>query len=134
MTEDRPPETLDELGARLKEVRARSEAGLSGRGAPKSGQGPGGEGSLLGLAFRFGVELVSALAVGLGIGYVLDRWLGTTPWFMVVFFFLGAAAGMLNVYRATLSLGMGETGTNEGKGQQSGIPGAGNTKRPERDG
>ena len=108
MIDGQAPEPLDDLDARLKAARARSTAK-----APGGGLGSGSEGSLLGMAFRFGVELVSALAVGLGIGYFLDRWLGTSPWFMVVFFFLGAAAGMLNVYRATLLLGMGNSGTDD---------------------
>ena len=58
-----------------------------------------------GLAMRIGTELVAAIAVGVGVGYVLDMWLGTRPWLMVVFFFLGSAAGMLNVYRATAFMG-----------------------------
>ena len=57
-------------------------------------------------AFRTGIELVSALAVGVGIGFGLDKWLDTTPWFLVVFFFLGAAAGFLNVYRAARGIGL----------------------------
>ena len=63
----------------------------------------------LGLAFRTGIELVSALAVGVGIGFLLDKWLDTTPWFLVVFFFLGAAAGILNVYRAASDIGRAPT-------------------------
>ena len=43
---------------------------------------------------------MAALAVGVGIGWLLDRWLGTLPLFLLIFFFLGAAAGLLNVYRA----------------------------------
>ncbi len=35
----------------------------------------------------------------------MDKWLGTRPWGMVVFFFLGVAAGMLNVYRAVAGMG-----------------------------
>ena len=58
------------------------------------------------LAFRIGTELVSALVVGVGIGFLLDKWLDTTPWFLVVFFFLGAAAGILNVYRAASGFGL----------------------------
>jgi ATP synthase protein I len=46
------------------------------------------------------------------VGYVLDLWLGTKPWLMVVFFFLGSAAGMLNVFRATAS--MGQRGDSDG--------------------
>lgn len=60
----------------------------------------------LAFALRIAVELVSALAVGMGIGWAVDRWFGTRPWGLVVFFFLGAAAGMLNVYRAVSGSGM----------------------------
>ena len=60
----------------------------------------------MGLAFRIGIELVAALAVGVGIGWLLDVWLDTKPWLMVVFFFLGAGAGILNVYRTVSSYGL----------------------------
>ena len=39
-----------------------------------------------------------------GLGIVLDRWLGTTPWLLIVFFVLGCAAGFLNVYRTAQEL------------------------------
>jgi ATP synthase protein I len=89
---------LEALESRLKRLRGsqpgRSEAT---RGSdPRSG---------LNLAARVGVELVAALLVGGGIGWLLDEWLGTRPWLMVVFFVLGAAAGMLNVYRLMKGLG-----------------------------
>lgn len=58
------------------------------------------------MAFRVGVDLVAGLAIGVGIGVLLDHWLGTGPWLMVVFFVLGAAAGFLNVYRTVSGLGM----------------------------
>lgn len=58
----------------------------------------------MGLAFRIGVELVAGLVVGGGIGWLLDRWLNTGPLLLIVFFFLGAAAGMLNVWRAVKHL------------------------------
>ncbi len=57
------------------------------------------------IALRIGVELVAALAVGVAIGIGLDRWLGTTPWLMVVFIVLGAAAGILNVVRVMAGMG-----------------------------
>lgn len=52
-----------------------------------------------GIGLRVGVELVSALAVGLAIGWGLDRWLGTAPWLLLLFVMAGGAAGILNVYR-----------------------------------
>ena len=74
---------------------ARSERGLdkpptSGGAVPQSPWGFG---------LRAGVEVVSALVVGIGIGFWLDRWLGTWPWLFLVFFVLGSAAGVMNVYR-----------------------------------
>ena len=63
--------------------------------------------NILGLAFRIGVELVSAVAIGFAIGWLLDNWLDTKPWFMIVFIFLGGAAGILNVFR--LANGFGYT-------------------------
>jgi ATP synthase protein I len=52
-----------------------------------------------GIGFRAGVEVFSALLVGIGIGWFLDRWLGTWPLLFLVFFLLGSVAGVLNVYR-----------------------------------
>ena len=56
-------------------------------------------GSFMGSAFKLGTELVSAVAVGTIIGVILDNWFDTKPWLIIIFFFLGAAAGMLNVFR-----------------------------------
>ena len=57
-------------------------------------------GTLLGFAFKLGTEFVAAVAVGTIIGFILDNWFDTKPWLIIIFFFLGAAAGMLNVIRA----------------------------------
>ena len=57
-------------------------------------------GSFMGSAFKLGTELVAAVAVGTIIGFILDALFGTKPWLIIIFFFLGAAAGMLNVIRA----------------------------------
>ena len=46
-----------------------------------------------------GIALVAATAIGLLIGYGLDRLLGTTPWLTMVFALLGIAAGFLNLFR-----------------------------------
>ena len=53
----------------------------------------------MGIGVRVGVELVAALAVGLAIGWSLDRWLHTTPWLLALFVLLGGAAGVANVWR-----------------------------------
>jgi ATP synthase protein I len=56
-------------------------------------------GSFMGGAFKLGTELVAAVAVGTIIGFILDTWFDTKPWLIIIFFFLGAAAGMSNVIR-----------------------------------
>lgn len=51
------------------------------------------------IAARVGVEMVAATVVGAGLGYGLDRWLGTAPWLLIVGVFLGATAGILGIFR-----------------------------------
>ena len=46
-----------------------------------------------------GFAFVLAIVIGFGGGYLLDQWLGTKPWLSFLGFFLGLAAGILNVYR-----------------------------------
>jgi ATP synthase protein I len=89
---------LSDLKARLRAARTRD--------GKRAGDGtePGNSG--VGIAVRVGIELTGTLAVGVGIGWLLDRWLGSGPWLMVVFFFLGGAAGILNVYRAVKNIGL----------------------------
>jgi ATP synthase protein I len=55
--------------------------------------------SIGGAGVQVGVELVAGVIGGALIGYWLDRWFDTWPVMFLVFFFLGAAAGMLNAYR-----------------------------------
>jgi ATP synthase protein I len=51
-------------------------------------------------ALRAGTDLVAAVIVGAGMGYGIDRWLGTLPFGMIVLTLLGFVAGFLNIYRA----------------------------------
>ena len=57
------------------------------------------KGTFMGSAFKLGTELVSAVAVGTIIGFILDSWFDTKPWLIIIFFFLGTAAGILNVIK-----------------------------------
>lgn len=61
-------------------------------------------GSAMGTAFRISTELVAGLVVGGLIGWQLDKWLGSSPVFLLVFFLLGAAAGILNVVRTAWNM------------------------------
>ncbi len=57
-------------------------------------------GSSMGSAFKMSTELVSAVAVGTIIGFILDNWFGTKPWLILIFFFIGVVAGIMNVIRS----------------------------------
>lgn len=72
---------------------------------PKPRPQPGSShSSAVGLAFRLGLEFTGGVVVGTVIGVLLDRWLGTAPWLMILFVFLGAGAGFANMYRAAKGL------------------------------
>ena len=100
MTDDKRPSDLDDLDAKLRAAQARH-----GENTPRRAGLPSSSTGGLSIAFRIGVELVSALAIGVGIGWLLDQWFGTSPLLLIVFFILGAAAGMLNVYRTAKGFG-----------------------------
>ena len=61
-------------------------------------------GLFFGNAFRLGTELVAAVAVGTIIGFILDNWFDTKPWLIIIFFFVGVVAGILNVIRSAKKL------------------------------
>ena len=58
----------------------------------------------LGNALKLGTELVAAVVVGTIIGFILDNWFGTKPWFIITFFFIGVSAGILNVIRVAKNM------------------------------
>lgn len=53
---------------------------------------------------RIATEMVAALIVGAGLGYLLDRWLETSPIFLVAMLLLGFAAGLMSVFRVMKGL------------------------------
>jgi ATP synthase protein I len=102
MSEDPQADPLARLGAEIdKARRERLRKETKGRTAPPQGA--------LGLGLRIAAELVAALCVGLALGWVFDRTFGTRPWGLIVFFLLGSAAGMVNVFRAAKGIGKGST-------------------------
>jgi ATP synthase protein I len=109
MAEDQPQPPREDFDARLREARRREEPddGPVSR-ARETSQG-------MGLAFRIVSEFVAAVVVGVGIGLLLDSWLDTKPWLLIVFVLLGTSAGTLNVYRVINSQtpdGNKDAGTN----------------------
>ena len=56
--------------------------------------------SPIGTAFKLSTELVSAVVVGTIIGFILDKTFGTKPWLIIIFFFVGVVAGIINVVRS----------------------------------
>lgn len=99
MSESRPPDPLRRLGEEIDKARAQA-----GEGAP-GGRGDALSGSALGAGLRIGIELIAALCVGLALGWVADRYIGTRPWGLIAGFFLGSAAGVVNVFRAVQGMG-----------------------------
>jgi len=60
--------------------------------------------SSIGTAFKLSTELVSAVAVGTIIGFILDQTFGTKPWLILIFFFVGVVAGIINVFRSAKNM------------------------------
>jgi ATP synthase protein I len=83
---------LQRLGKRLAQANRPSE----NDSGPRQTADP----SAIARGFRLSAELVAGVVVGAMIGWLLDRWLGISPWGLIVFLLLGFAAGVLNVMRA----------------------------------
>ena len=60
--------------------------------------------SSIGTAFKMSTELVSAVAVGTIIGFILDKTFGTKPWLILIFFFVGVIAGIVNVFKSAKNM------------------------------
>jgi len=60
--------------------------------------------SSIGTALKLSTELVSAVAVGTIIGFILDKTFGTKPWLILIFFFVGVVAGIINVFRSAKNM------------------------------
>jgi ATP synthase protein I len=90
---------LGDLEKRLD--KARRAARHPSAGAPGQRDAGGGPNPLA-LGLRIGLELVVAVFVGAGLGWAFDDWLGTRPWGLVVFLFLGFGAGVTSVFRVAL--------------------------------
>ena len=82
----------DQFKTRLKIAKSKAKA--------KYSTNNNGSNSSIGTAFKMSTELVAAVAVGTIIGFILDNWFGTKPWLILIFFFVGVIAGVMNVIKA----------------------------------
>ncbi|WP_343560237.1 AtpZ/AtpI family protein [Kiloniella sp. b19] len=98
MSGENDRQSLDELSEKLRAAKSRQD----------QAQQPSGNSSAaatgMAIGFRIAVEIMAALAIGFGIGYFLDQWLGTKPWLMILFFFLGIGGAFMNVMRVARQL------------------------------
>jgi ATP synthase protein I len=115
-------ERSSEIARKLDEARGKSkdQSGVGSQG-DRMANSPGGasDGNRLnveamGRGLRMSTELIGGILVGSAMGWGLDTWLGTWPWFFILFFLLGSAAGMLNVVRAGLSMKSGPVDPSKG--------------------
>src|SRR3954470_19115639 len=95
-----PPEEAA-LSARLKRLGERLEQTSASRSSDGSSSRSATDHAGFARGFRLSSELVAGVLVGAGLGWLIDRWLGSLPWGMFVFALSGFAAGVLNVMRQT---------------------------------
>ena len=98
ITDGDSPTKRKDFAERLRTLRnevRQDEGHIGGRGAPQTAAG---------WVMRLSVELAAGLVVGGGIGWGLDYLLGTSPLMLIVFFLLGATAGVYGVIRAAMRL------------------------------
>ena len=87
----------DKFKTRLKIAKERSKSKINKNIRDKNS-------SNLGQAFKLSTELVSAVVVGTIIGFILDKSFGTKPWLILIFFFVGVIAGIMNVIKSAKNL------------------------------
>jgi ATP synthase protein I len=96
---EEPPDDETQLSARLQRLGER----IASANRPSENElGPrqGTDTSAIARGFRLSTELVGGVLVGAGLGWLIDRWLGSSPLGLMVFLLLGFAAGVMNVMRA----------------------------------
>ena len=88
--------TEDQFKTRLKIAKNKAKSKKSAKSERSS--------SSMGTAFKMSTELVSAVVVGTIIGFILDKTFGTKPWLILIFFFVGVIAGIMNVIKSAKNM------------------------------
>ena len=96
MSDNDGPEPLRDLGAKLKKAR---ESARHGR--PDGAQSGNANPKAFALGMRVALEMIAAFLAGGVIGWFLDKWLGTSPWMLILWVALGFAAGIRSAYRVS---------------------------------
>lgn len=99
-----PPPNEAGLSARLKNLDSRLSGVRNGKAdevqRARENEDRAAHASAMARGLRLSSELVAGVLVGAALGWLLDRWLATSPWGFIVFLLLGFAAGVLNVVRS----------------------------------
>ena len=95
----RPATDRDDLARRSRELEAALAAKRPARTEAEGASRTSGMAGF-GQALRLSSEFIAGVAVGAGIGWLIDRMAGTSPWGLIVFLLLGFLAGVLNVLRS----------------------------------
>jgi ATP synthase protein I len=115
---DKPGSSDADLKARLDKLSGAIKTGTADiaadRASASSSASSQATGSAMGMGFRVASELMAGVIVGGGMGWALDRWLGTQPLFLIVMLLVGMVAGFWNVYR----LAVRPTGGSRGPGAE----------------
>ena len=98
MTEEDPKASFSDFDDRLRQARQKEDDRVT-RNSATSPEKPGA-----GAAMRIAVEMISALLVTGGMGWLLDDWLDTRPWVMLGMLLLGCGIGLRNTYRTAMRL------------------------------
>lgn len=88
------------LSARLERLGHRLDQVGPGRSPDPSSARSHADASAIARGFRLSTELVAGVLVGAGLGWLIDRMVGTSPWGLIVLLLLGFTAGVLNVMRS----------------------------------
>lgn len=97
MTGTHGHEPLKDLQQRLKAAQAKTEEPVRAAAGTRAGSG-------MAVGLQIAVELIAGIAIGVGLGWFLDGWLGTKPWMLLVFTIVGFVAGLMNVIRRAKQL------------------------------